>query len=81
VLALAERLAPIGNRNAISDVGVAALLAVTALHGAALNVQINLPGLTDHAARDEAAGEIERLLAAVDDRDRSVRVAVAERIG
>jgi formiminotetrahydrofolate cyclodeaminase len=80
VLDLAERLAPIGNRNAISDVGVAALLAVTALRGAALNVQINLPGVTDHDARDEAAREIERLLAAVDDRDRAARAAVAERL-
>ena len=35
VLELATRLAPIGNRNAISDVGVAALLAGTAVRGAA----------------------------------------------
>ena len=42
VLKLAERLAPIGSRNAISDAGVGALLAVAALRGAVLNVQINL---------------------------------------
>jgi len=81
VLDLAERLAPIGNRNAISDVGVAALLAVAALRGAALNVQINLRSLTDRDARDEAGREVERLLAAVDDRERIVRAAVAERLG
>ena len=45
MLTLAERLAPIGSRNAISDVGVGALLAVAALRGAVLNVQINLPYL------------------------------------
>jgi methenyltetrahydrofolate cyclohydrolase len=81
VLELARRLAPIGNRNAISDVGVAALLAVTAVRGAALNVQINLPSVTaDDELRDEAASGIERLLAGLDERERLVRSAVAERL-
>jgi formiminotetrahydrofolate cyclodeaminase len=81
VLTLAERLAPIGNRNAVSDVGVAGLLAVAALRGAALNVQINLPYVTaDDELREEAASEIERLLATLDERDRTVRDAVAGRL-
>jgi len=81
VLELAGRLAPIGNRNAISDVGVAALLAVTSVRGAALNVQINLPSVTaDVELRDEAASGIERLLAGLDERERTVRNAVAERL-
>ena len=81
VLDLARRLAPIGNRNAVSDVGVAGLLAAAALRGAALNVQINLPYVTaDDKLREEAAGEIERLLSTLDERDRAVRDAVAERL-
>ena len=81
VLDLAERLGPIGNRNAISDVGVAALLSATALRGAALNVEINLPYLaSDEALRDEAAEEIVRLLSTVDERDERIRRAVAERL-
>lgn len=81
VLALAERLAPIGNRNAVSDVGVAGLLSVSALRGAALNVEINLPYLTsDNELRDECASEIARLLATIDARDQRVRSAVAERL-
>jgi formiminotetrahydrofolate cyclodeaminase len=81
VLTLTERLAPIGNRIAISDVGVAALLAVTALRGAALNVEINLPYLaSSEPLRDEAAAEIRSLLATVDGRERAVRNAVADRL-
>jgi len=81
VLELAFQLAPIGNRNAISDVGVAALLAVAALRGAALNVEINLPHITaDEPLGHEAADEIQRLLATIDDRERMVRDAVAERL-
>jgi glutamate formiminotransferase/formiminotetrahydrofolate cyclodeaminase len=45
VLDLAERIAPVGNRNAVSDAGVAALLAAAGLRGAVLNVRINLPYL------------------------------------
>jgi methenyltetrahydrofolate cyclohydrolase len=81
LLDIAERLAPIGNRNAISDVGVAALLAATAARGAALNVQINLPYVTgDDALVEEAGREVARLLGTLDARERSVRDAVAERL-
>ncbi|MCV0403065.1 MAG: cyclodeaminase/cyclohydrolase family protein [Chloroflexi bacterium] len=81
VLTLAERLVPIGNRNAISDVGVAALMAVTALRGAALNVQINLPYLADgEALAVDAETELGTLLQAVDERAEAIRDAVAERL-
>ena len=81
VLGLATGLAPIGNRNAVSDVGVAALLAVTALRGAVMNVEINLPALAaDDPLRREAADEVASLLTALDERDRAVRDAVAERL-
>jgi glutamate formiminotransferase/formiminotetrahydrofolate cyclodeaminase len=81
VFGLAELLAPIGSRNAVSDVGVAALLAATALRGAALNVEINLPYLAAREAlRHAAAREIASLLSTIDGRERAVRVAVAERM-
>ena len=81
VLGLAERLAPIGNRNAVSDVGVGALLAVTAMRGAALNVRINLPYLAnDDPLRVEAAGQLHALLDRIDERERDVRHAVEARL-
>ena len=62
VLDLAERMAPIGNRNAVSDAGVAALLAAAGLRGALLNVRINLPYLpADEPMRTSAPPEIARL--------------------
>lgn len=42
----------LGNKNALSDVGVAALQLGAAVEGALLNVLINLPGLSDETARD-----------------------------
>lgn len=82
VLALAERLAPIGSRSAVSDVGVAAVLAAAALRGAALNVRINLPHLSsDEPLRSEAEQRIEELLSGLDGRESRLRAAVDERIG
>jgi len=51
-LPLVERVADKGNKNSISDAGVAALVLGAAARGAWLNVLINLPGLSD---RDEAS--------------------------
>ena len=80
-LELAERLAPIGNRNAISDVGVAGLLAVAAIRGAALNVRINLPFLPeDEPLRRQAGAAIDRLVDGLDEREAALRAAVAERL-
>lgn len=81
-LSLAELLAPIGNRNAASDVGVAGLLAAAAIRGAAMNVQINLPSLPEgDALRDEARAALGASLADLDRRERELATAVGERIG
>jgi formiminotetrahydrofolate cyclodeaminase len=55
VLALAGAVAEQGNPNAVSDAGVAALLAASALEGAALNVEINLVSIKDESYRTRAA--------------------------
>jgi formiminotetrahydrofolate cyclodeaminase len=46
-----------GNRNATSDVGVAVELLMTGVKGAALNVDINLSGLSDQQYVDRARWE------------------------
>ncbi|MBU1652902.1 cyclodeaminase/cyclohydrolase family protein [bacterium] len=49
-----------GNKNSISDAGVAALLLATAIDGAAYNVRINLPGLPEGTPfRQEAEASLE----------------------
>jgi methenyltetrahydrofolate cyclohydrolase len=60
VLALAARVAELGNPNAVSDAGVAALLAASALEGAALNVEINLGSIKDEAYRAASADTVEQ---------------------
>jgi formiminotetrahydrofolate cyclodeaminase len=82
VFALAERLAPVGNRNAITDAGVGGMLAATALRGAALNVQVNLPYLaTDDPLATDAGTAIAELLDGLERREPALRQVVAERLG
>ena len=81
VLELAERIAPIGNRNAVSDAGVAAQLAAAALRGALLNVRINLPYLpADEALSQSAPGDIERLEALAAEHEPAAMRAVDARL-
>ena len=51
LLALADEIATIGNRNSLSDAGVAVLTAMAAAEGAYYNVMINLASL---AALDQS---------------------------
>jgi len=52
-----------GNVNSISDVGVANLMAISAVKGANMNVRINLPGLEDEGKRNELAKSSQTTLA------------------
>jgi len=55
LLALAQTIEQIGNKNAVSDARVAGMLARTAIDGATENVNANLAGMSDQA-RAKASG-------------------------
>jgi len=61
-LRVARDVAACGNKNAVSDAGVAAWLARSGAEGAALNVRINL-GDVPEAERQDFEARIERALA------------------
>ncbi|HWQ43970.1 MAG TPA: cyclodeaminase/cyclohydrolase family protein [Desulfosporosinus sp.] len=61
ILQLAQELAPIGNKGAISDIGVAAYLAESALKSAMLSVDINLPQIKDVGYKEQVLAERAKL--------------------
>lgn len=62
VIRLSGIVAERGNRNVVSDAGVAVMGAYAAMKSAALNVYVNTRGIRDEAFVESRVGEIERLL-------------------
>lgn len=60
ILELAGEVARKGNKKAITDAGVASLLANTAVQGADLNVRINLGSIKDEGFRKPVMEKLER---------------------
>jgi glutamate formiminotransferase/formiminotetrahydrofolate cyclodeaminase len=67
LLPLIERVAAKGNKNSISDAGVAVMAMKTAAGGAYLNVLINLSGISDEKYAKAASAEARTLLDSVSD--------------
>lgn len=65
VIGLAEAAARQGNANAVTDAGVAGLLALAAGEGAGLNVEINLKSLPEGADKAAVAADLESARAAL----------------
>jgi len=60
VVVVSRRLADIANPNLLSDVGVAAELALGAVHAARINAEVNLAGYTDAADATAIRRRIEK---------------------
>ena len=81
VLDLSYRAAREGNPNSVSDAGVAGAAALAAAEGAALNVRINAPSLTDRTVADEYLARQATALARARDLAEKVRIAVDQILG
>ena len=75
-LELAERVARDGLPASASDAGVAGACALAAAEGAALNVRINLPSVTDEAAASSMADRLQAQLARARELAAKVRAVV-----
>lgn len=76
VRAMAEE----GNPNSVSDAGVGALAARSAVMGACLNVKINAAGLKDRAMADKLVKEAEEIQAAAQRAEAEILAVVESKI-
>ncbi|MDE7304925.1 MAG: glutamate formimidoyltransferase [Alistipes sp.] len=80
VFDLVQAMAAEGNPNSVSDAGVGALAARSAVLGACLNVKINAAGLKDRAAAEALVAEAEALAAEARRREEEVIAIVESKI-
>ncbi len=81
VFPLVRAMAEEGNPNSVSDAGVGALAARSAVLGARLNVRINAAGLKDRAAAEALTAEADRIAAEAVEAESAVLAIVEQQIG
>lgn len=81
VFEIVKAMAEQGNPNSVSDAGVGALAARSAVLGARLNVRINAAGLKDKAKAAELVGEADQIAARAVAMEQEVLKIVEEKIG
>lgn len=81
VFEIVKAMAEQGNPNSVSDAGVGALAARSAVLGARLNVRINAAGLKDKVKAAELVGEADEIAASVVAMEQEVLKIVEEKIG
>ena len=80
LLEACDRSTPVAVPMTVSDIGVGALMAQTALRGAALNVMINLASLDDAAQVKALSEELDRAMDGADEIAERVQDHVTSRI-
>jgi methenyltetrahydrofolate cyclohydrolase len=80
VLPLCSPVAEHGNQAAVSDIGVAALLAHAAVRSALLNVEINLRTLEDPVYSAQVRAEVGRLTDGLDTQTAQITDLVAQKL-
>ena len=81
VFDILRAMAADGNPISVSDAGVGALAARSAVLGARLNVKINAAGLKDRAVADALVAEAEQLAAEAERLEKEVLTIVEQKIG
>ncbi len=81
VFPLLRAMAEQGNPNSVSDAGVGALAARSAVLGARLNVRINAAGLKDRTAADALTAEADAIAAEAERAEREILEIVERKIG
>lgn len=77
---LAQQVALVGNLNALSDAGVAALTALAAAKAAHYNILINISGITETAFKDRVLAEAADLVAKCEELATAIETGVRSRI-
>lgn len=80
VFEIVRAMAQEGNPNSVSDAGVGALAARSAVMGACLNVKINAAGLKDRATAESLVAQAEAISAEAQQAEREVLAIVEEKI-
>lgn len=80
VFELCEVMARDGNPNSVSDAGVGALCARAAVHGAWMNVKINVKDLKDQTLSAQFLKNAEEIAAAADDAEKRITTIVEQKI-
>lgn len=75
-----QAMAEIGNPNSVSDAGVGALCARSAVYGAYLNVRINAGGLADKAFAEDILSKASKLLQETLEKETEILKLVESRI-
>ncbi|HIY68445.1 MAG TPA: glutamate formimidoyltransferase [Candidatus Alistipes intestinigallinarum] len=81
VFPIVRAMAEEGNPNSVSDAGVGALAARSAVFGARLNVRINAAGLKDRAKADVLTAEADAIAAEAERLEKEVLEIVERKIG